>query len=82
MSQTRQGNLELLAAQGESLPGEGLQIGNTDSRIQFPLGPGEFLDTWSRRGPTHHFALGVGHIIPRIEKFAHLAGLELKVVCG
>ena len=82
MTQTRAGNLRLVAAQGESIPGPGLQIGNTDSRLQFSLGPAEFMDAWCHEGPTHHFALGVGHVLPRIEKFAAIAGLELRVVAA
>ena len=62
MTQTRQGNLTLLIAQGESIPGPVLQIGNTDSRLKFPLGPADFINAWCRadaplcfgRGP--HFA--------------------------
>ena len=82
MTQTRGGDLKLVAAQGQSIPGPVLQIGNTDSRLQFSLGPADFIDTWCREGPTHHFALGVGHILPRIEKFAGIAGLELRVVAA
>ena len=36
MTQTADGQLKLLAAQGESIPGPTLQIGNTNSRIRFP----------------------------------------------
>lgn len=81
MTQTRQGNLKLLAAQAESIPGPVLQIGNTDSRLKFSLGPADFINAWCKEGPTHHFALGVGHILPKIEKFASISALELKVVC-
>lgn len=82
MTQTRQGNLKLLAAQGESIPGPVLQIGNTDSRLKFALGPADFINAWCKEGPTHHFALGVGHILPKIGKFADIAALELKVIGG
>ena len=82
MTQTRGGDLKLVAAQGDSIPGPVLQIGNTDSRLQFSLGPADFIDAWCREGPTHHFALGVGHILARIEKFASIASLELRVVAA
>ena len=36
MTQTRAGDLKLVAAQGESIPGPVLQIGNTDSRLLQP----------------------------------------------
>jgi L-arabinose isomerase len=80
MTQTHDGRLKLLAAEGESLPGERLKIGNTNSRLRFALDPAPFIDAWCREGPTHHCALGVGHVLPKLEKVAWLAHLELRVV--
>ena len=39
MTQTRSGDLKLVAAQGDSIPGPGLQTGNTASRLQFASVP-------------------------------------------
>ena len=80
MTQTREGELKLLAAEGESLPGPRLQIGNTNSRLKFALDPAEFMNHWSEQGPTHHCALGIGHQIGKIQKVARLLGLELAAV--
>jgi L-arabinose isomerase len=80
VTQTADGNLKLLAAEGESIAGSRLQIGNTNSRLKFSLDPAEFMDAWCEEGPTHHVALGVGHQISKLKKFARLAGLEFKVV--
>jgi L-arabinose isomerase len=80
LTQTGAGKLKLLAAQGESIPGPRLQIGNTNSRLKFALDPAEFMDRWSEQGPTHHCALGVGHQLGKIEKLARLLGTELAVV--
>ncbi len=80
MTQTRDGRLKLVAAEGESLPGERLQIGNTNSPLRFQLPPKEFFNAWCHEGPTHHCALGVGHVVRKIEKVASLMGLELRVV--
>jgi L-arabinose isomerase len=74
-TQTRSGDLKFLAAQGESIPGPILQIGNTNSRIRFNLAPAEFVDAWCAEAPTHHCALGVGHLAPVLGKFARLQGL-------
>jgi len=80
ISQTADGRLKLLAAEGESIPGPTFRIGNTNSRIRFATGPAAFMDAWCAEGPTHHVALGVGHQVGRIRKIADLLGLELAVV--
>lgn len=79
-TQTADGRLKFLAAEGESLPGKTLQIGNTNSRLRFALPPAEFMDAWCAHGPTHHVALGVGHQLGKIEKVARMLGIELAVV--
>lgn len=76
-TQTRSGQLKFLVAEGESIPGPILQIGNTNSRIRFKLPPAEFVDAWCAQAPTHHCALGVGHVAPILHKFARLQGLPL-----
>ena len=80
VTQTADGRLKLMAAEGESIPGETFRIGNTNSRLRFRSAPAEFFDTWCAHGPTHHVALGVGHQVSRIRKVADLLGLELAVV--
>lgn len=80
MTQTADGRLKMLAAEGESIPGATLQVGNTNSRIRFSLDPAEFIDQWSMQGPTHHCALGIGHQIGKIRKLANLLDLELAVI--
>lgn len=80
LTQTQDGRLQLLGAEGESLEGERLKIGNTNSRLRFGLEPAEFMNVWCSKGPTHHCALGVGHVLGKIEKVASLAGLELSVI--
>jgi L-arabinose isomerase len=82
LTQTRDGRLKLLAAEGESLPGERLQIGNTNSRLRFRLAPQAFFNAWCNEGPTHHCALGVGHALEKIEKVASLLGMDLKTVAS
>lgn len=74
-TQTRQGDLKFLYAQGESIPGPIMQIGNTNSRIRFHLEPADFVDAWCAQAPTHHCALGVGHVAGQLEKFGRLKGM-------
>jgi L-arabinose isomerase len=80
VTQTADGSLKLLAAEGESIAGPTFRIGNTNSRIRFPSGPRGFFDAWCAEGPTHHVALGVGTQVSRLRKVADLLGLELAVV--
>jgi L-arabinose isomerase len=80
LTQTAEGSMKLLAAEGESIAGPTFRIGNTNSRIRFASGPAAFFDAWCAEGPTHHVALGIGHQVPRLRKAADLLGLELAVV--
>jgi L-arabinose isomerase len=81
MTQTADGNLKMLTAGGESLSGPILKIGNTNSRLRFPLGPAAFLNKWCQEGPTHHCALGVGHVQPAIAKLSELIQVPVVEVC-
>ncbi|MGH3147020.1 MAG: L-arabinose isomerase family protein [Rubrobacter sp.] len=76
VTQTRDGRLKMLAAEGESLPGPTLGIGNTNSRLRFGLPPAAFMNAWCEEGPTHHCALGTGHHAGTLRKVARLLGLE------
>jgi L-arabinose isomerase len=80
LSQTYDGRLKMIAAEGESIAGPTFRIGNTNSRIRFGLDPATFMNRWCAEGPTHHVALGVGHQRARIENVASLLDIELAVV--
>ena len=80
LTQTADGRLKMLAAEGESLPGDTMQIGNTNSRLKFSDDPATFMDKWCAQGPTHHVALGVGHQVSKLRKLASLLNLELFVM--
>ena len=80
ITQTADGRLKLLAAEGESIPGDRLAIGNTNSRLRFGLDPADFMNQWAEQGPTHHCALGIGHQVGKIRKLARLLDLEHVVV--
>ncbi|WP_407542310.1 hypothetical protein Q0M94_18820 (plasmid) [Deinococcus radiomollis] len=77
----RAGKVVLLCAEGESVAGPILEIGNTNSRYRFPLGARKFTEAWNAHGPAHHCAVGVGHIAGRIAKLGALLGLDVDQVC-
>jgi L-arabinose isomerase len=75
------GKLLLLTAEGESVPGPILEIGNTNSRYRFPIGMKNFINTWNSYGPSHHCAAGVGHLASKIGKLGELLDMEVVKVC-
>jgi L-arabinose isomerase len=75
-TQTAEGRLKLIVGEGESIPGDTFRIGNTNSRLRFALPPAEFFERWCAEGPTHHVALGVGHVADEVRKVASLLNLE------
>jgi L-arabinose isomerase len=79
--ETKDGKLKLLVAEGESVSGPILEIGNTNSRYRFSPGARKFVNDWNAQGPAHHCAVGVGHIAEKINKFGKLLGVEVVCIC-
>ena len=77
----RDGSIFFLAAEGESVPGPILEIGNTNSRYSFPIGARAFVNDWNSHGPAHHCAVGVGHMKDKLGKLASVLGIRLEIVC-
>jgi len=75
------GKLILLVAEGESIPGPILEIGNTNSRYKFSLCARKFVNDWNSYGPAHHCAVGVGHIASKISKLGQLLNINIVQVC-
>ena len=75
------GSTFLLCAEGESVPGPVLEIGNTNSRYRFSIGARDFVNRWSKAGPAHHCAIGVGHIAGKLDKLSKLLGIECRKIC-
>ncbi len=75
------GKLMLLVAEGESVSGPILEIGNTNSRYRFSIGARKFVNDWNSHGPAHHCAVGIGHIASKIKKLSALLGIETVQVC-
>lgn len=75
------GTLCLQVAEGESVPGPILQIGNTNSRYKFKISAKQFMNDWSKGGPAHHCAIGLGHIASKIDKLGALLGIEVNRIC-
>ena len=77
ISVDRNGKFRMIAAEGTSLPGDIPQTGNTNTRASFDCPVHEFLQKWCEAGPTHHFALGIGHHIAELKKLSRISGIPL-----
>jgi L-arabinose isomerase len=75
------GSISLLVAEGHSVEGPILEIGNTNSRYRFSVGARQFVESWNANAPAHHCAVGVGHIAERIKKLGALLNVEVVQIC-
>ena len=80
VTQTGDGRLKFVVAEGQSLPGPIPATGNTNTRVRFRLDIRSFLESWCLAGPTHHFALGVGYQAATLEKLAKVLNIECEVI--
>ncbi|HUS90436.1 MAG TPA: L-fucose/L-arabinose isomerase family protein [Phycisphaerae bacterium] len=79
IGQTFDGRFKFVIAEGESRRGPIPPTGNTNTRGFFAPDPVTFLKRWLAEGPTHHFALGIGHHAATIAKIADCLGIEWAV---
>jgi L-arabinose isomerase len=77
---TYEGKFKFVLAEGESVRGPIPPTGNTNTRGYFKPDVRTFLKRWVAEGPTHHFALGVGHHAGRIAKIAEVLDIESVIV--
>lgn len=77
----RERGFKLLVAEGESVAGPILEIGNTNSRYRFAPGARGFVEQWNAHGPAHHCAIGLGHIASQLARIADLLDLGFSQVC-
>ncbi|NYJ27893.1 L-fucose/L-arabinose isomerase family protein [Allomuricauda sp. ARW1Y1] len=81
VAHNRDGEIFLICAEGASVSGDTLQIGNTNSRYKFPIPIRDFIDKWSLAGPSHHCAIGMGHKAAQLKKLAQLLKIKLLQIC-
>jgi len=80
ITSTYDGRFKFVIAEGESVRGPIPATGNTNTRGYFQPDAVTFLKRWLAEGPTHHFALGVGHHAGTIRKVAECLRIESAVV--
>ncbi|GAB3908544.1 L-arabinose isomerase [Larkinella knui] len=80
INSTYEGKMKFIIAEGESLAGPIPPTGNTNTRGFFKPDVRTFLKRWIKEGPTHHFALGVGHHAETIRKIADYLKIESVII--
>ncbi|WP_263409006.1 L-fucose/L-arabinose isomerase family protein [Terriglobus tenax] len=74
------GRFAMIAAEGQSLPGDIPETGNTNTRAKFNPDMPTFIENWTDAGVTHHFALGVGSQVGILKKIGRILNMEIQVV--
>lgn len=80
VAQKADSSFKFILAEGESREGKIPATGNTNTRGFFKPDIRTFLKSWFSAGPTHHFALGVGHKAQTIQKLGHFLGIETEII--
>lgn len=74
------GKFKMIIAEGESVRHPIPATGNTNTHGLFKPDVRTFLKNWVKEGPTHHFALGIGHHASTIVKIADTLDIESVIV--
>lgn len=80
ITQSADGRFKFVVGEGVSVKGAIPPTGNTNTRAFFGSSVTDFLKKWVMEGPTHHFALGIGHRAETIQKIASCLGIECVIV--
>jgi len=80
ITQKSDGQFKFVIAEGESVAGPVPPTGNTNTRGVFKPDVRTFLKRWFAEGPTHHFALGIGHRAKTIQQLATFLNVESVII--
>lgn len=80
ITQTYEGKFKFVIGEGISKKGAIPPTGNTNTRGFFEPTTKEFIKKWVMEGPTHHYALGIGHHADTIKKIADALNIECVIV--
>ena len=80
ITQDANGQFRFIIGEGESQAGPIPPTGNTNTRAVFKPSTREYIKKWVMAGPTHHYALGIGHHAETIKKIADVLGIEAVIV--
>ena len=82
ITQNSSGRFKFVIGEGMSEKGPIPPTGNTNTRGHFDPNIRDFIKKWVMAGPTHHYALGIGHRADTIAKIADILGIEYEIIRG
>ena len=82
ITQTGDNKFKFVIGEGYSKQGPIPPTGNTNTRGFFEPNSRDFIKKWVMAGPTHHYALGIGHHAETIAKIAEILGIEAEILRG
>ena len=82
ITQDGAGRIRFVIGEGVSEKGPIPPSGNTNTRGHFGPNIRDFIKKWVMAGPTHHYALGIGHRADTIAKIAEILGIDYEIVRG
>ena len=80
ITQKADGKFKFVIGEGLSQEGAIPPTGNTNTRGVFLPDTRTFIKRWVMEGPTHHYALGIGHRADTIQKIANILGIDSVIV--
>lgn len=80
ITQNAAGGFKFVIGEGYSKAGPIPPTGNTNTRGFFEPTTKEFVKKWVMEGPTHHYALGIGHHAETLKQIGEILGVEIVVV--
>ena len=80
ITQKADGSFKFVIGEGESKEGPIPPTGNTNTRGFFEPNTRDYIKAWVMEGPTHHYALGIGHHAKTLKKLGDLLGIESVIV--
>ncbi len=80
ITQTDGEHFKFIIGEGYSEKGPIPPTGNTNTRGRFAPNTLDFLKRWCMAGPTHHYALGLGHKAEVIAKVAQCLGIDYEII--
>jgi len=82
ITQDGSGKLKFVIGEGMSEKGSIPPTGNTNTRGHFDPNIRDFIKKWVMAGPTHHYALGIGHRADTVAKIAEILGIDYEIIRG